>query len=181
MTRGEEEAARLNRPGHSAEFIGARPQSSKTIKIDLDDPIHGEKAPVFNFTPKKQEEKQEWDYTNEDGHGVSVKAADYTQDELNFRGREHREQEVLEKSGLHEKDLILNMDDISEEEREEINLHNSEAVHGLKIDAKKMEFVREKKEDSEQFIRMKEMAAERKRPKSSLTVDPNFHYKKRNR
>ena len=164
-----------NRPGHSVEDISARPTPSKTIKVDLDE----QSGPKLNWQPKVEEKAPEWQYQNDEGQGVSVKVVDGG--DPNFDTKAKREQLVAAQHGLKEKDLILNMDDtLSEEEREAINLHNSEAVHGLKIDAKKHEHMMEKREESEQFVKMKQMANENKRKKkSSLTVDPNFYYKKR--
>ena len=165
----QEKKQELETPTNKVEIDGNAPKNSSvdhTIKVEGDLVIKPD-TPALNLTPEKVEEEKKWDYKNEEGHGIKFNV---DTSDPNLSNRQTVEQNLLAKEGLVEKDLKLDIRELSEEEREAINLHNKNAIQGISIDPKVEGAIKHKKENPI-GLNAKEMSAERKR-KSSLQFDP---------
>lgn len=159
---------KLQSPGHTVEIDGQSPLSP-TRKVALEDirKYQEENKPAVVLAPKK-EEKSEWQYTNSEGHGIRATVLDPIDD---FNTKQKAEERVMKAAGLEEKNYKVDLrDNLTPEEREEINLHNKTAG-GIKIDPQKMDKALEQKESAFQFKDVKPP-----KRKSTLQVDPKNLY-----
>lgn len=161
----------MSRPGHTVEDITARPQST-TVKLDW---TQVENAPErINLTPQVEEKASEWNYTNEDGHGIRVKAIEADP----FDSVQKQEQHMLDLTGTSQKDVVIrhDYDDLSDDEKAAVDRHNFEAAGGLSINpegvAKAKEFADNTRDrwtiDPEHHERVK---AQKKRRQSDIQFD----------
>lgn len=143
----EKVKASLQNPGHTVEVDGKTPLSP-TRKVALEDirRVEEKSRPSINLAPQV-DEKSQWQYTNLEGHGIRATVLDPIDD---FNTRQKAEQRVLKNAGMEQRDYKVDMRDLTEEEREQIAIHNRQAGT-LSIDPKKMERALEKEEGGFKF------------------------------
>ena len=160
----------LQKPDHKVEVdTPAKPEGvNHQVKIEGDLKIDTGQ-PIINLTPKVEEKEQKWDYTNTEGHGIKF---NIDTSDPNFSNKQKVEQKILEKEGLVERDLKLNLGELSEEELKDQEDHNKNAIHGIRINPKVMEAIKHKKEHPIGF-NAKSLSKEKSfKKKSSLQFDP---------
>ena len=134
--------------------------SSETIKVNAE----FSNEPTFNMTPRQPEAKEvEPSFVNTDGEKVWVRAVD-----SDMETTQTQERRVAAQVGIEEKHMVFNTDpNLSEEERIDMQNHNSKAYDGIKVNPTVEKFAQQ--ERGKENITFKR-AEGHDRPKSSLQL-----------